>query len=135
MSSGFEDIPGTRTSWSPLAGTHIFRTPVGFWIYTVPNTNDWEFFETLPDTLGIPGDVIPLGPKPNTSRPPSNGVVSSAKSWEEFFESPEASPDFNCNSAFVINYDTGGGAETTSITVEKGICEMPRENHRTLLLI
>lgn len=84
-------------------GHHVYRTPDGFWVYTTPNTVGWEFFKDLPDTYGIPGDVISIGKKPDVSNPPVVAVYSSAESWEDFLESPDASPDFfEPNSAFII---------------------------------
>ena len=84
-------------------GTHVYRTRSGFWVYATPNVGGWEFFETLPCEIGIPGDVISIGPKPDTNRPPSSAVQSSAVSWEEFLESPGVSPDFFVdNGAFVF---------------------------------
>ena len=85
-----------------MEGHHVFRTTDGFWVYTTPslnehkrvNTSGWEFFKDLPDAFGVPGDVITIGRKPDISRPPVFAVYSSATSWEDFLESPDASPEF-----------------------------------------
>lgn len=89
-----------------IPGTHVFRTTDGFWVFdNTSAAEEWEFFEKLPDTLGLPGDVIPIGPKPDISRPPGRGVYSSAETWEEFIESPDFDEfnDFNCEHAFIVS--------------------------------